>query len=407
MDRLDNGLSNLKLTGFLVALAGSAFSRSVCEIGLGIYTICFLTERIFFKKKVLPPFPQAGFLAPLTVSLLASLFISHDFWISTRGLWKYLSGFFIFYAGIDSLRTEKDLRRTLWAFLIVYMIAGWAGVVQGITGHDFIYHREPIAQAGMVRITGAFKHYNDYATFLLPGFSMALALLLDSGSRRKKSRMFLSAALLQTLSYALLQTASRSAFLRVSASFFIFIVFLRPSKILFAAVLIFAAAACVIPSPMKTRLNGMFNLRGESAPERLLLMKVSCAMIKESPLFGLGINTYSENFARFKPKKYPGAMYAHNSYLQMAAEIGLVGIFFYLLFIFSVLSQFVHQLTKNKEDPRRIFLLAAGAGIAGILVNALFESLLQSTQLRMLFWWLMGFGAAIAAILIKPSSEQS
>ena len=151
----------------------------------------------------------------------------------------------------------------------------------------------------------------------------------------------------------------------------------------------------------------IFNLQGESNPERILLMKISFSMIKASPFFGLGINTYSDNFSRFKPVNYQGAMYAHNSYLQMASEIGLVGLFLYLFFIFMLLFKFINLLSKNKDDPHRIFLLAAVAGIIGILVNALFESLLQSTQLRLMFWWLVGFAGATAFNIIQRKSSDS
>lgn len=400
-------LSNLKLFGFLIAFAGSAFSRSVSEAGLGIYLFFFLFERIFFRKKTVTPFPQSGLLVVFFGSLLISLFISHYFWISVKGFWKYSSGFFIFYAGVDSLRTAKELRGTLWFIGIVYLVSALAGIIQGITGQDFIYRRAPIMQADMVRITGAFKHYNDYATFLVPGFALALALFLDSGMRRKKIEAFLSGALLLTLSYALLQTASRGALLGAICSFLVFIFFSRPSKKMLVVALIFILLAGAVPSPMRTRLKNVFNLQGEGTPERILLMKICYSMIRENPLFGLGINTYSDNFSRFKPKDYPGAMYAHNSYLQIAAEIGLVGIFLYLLFIASLLRTFIYRLSKNKDDPARIFLLAAIAGIIGILVNALSESLLQSTQLRMMFWWFVGLAGAIAFNIIQRKSSDS
>ena len=125
---ISEALSNLKLFGFFIVFAGSAFSRSVSEIGLGIYLFFFLFERIFFQKETVTPFPQLGILIVFLGSLVISLFISQYFWTSVKGFWKYLSSFLIFYTAIDSLRTSKELRRTLWFIWILYLAPALMGV---------------------------------------------------------------------------------------------------------------------------------------------------------------------------------------------------------------------------------------------------------------------------------------
>ena len=90
---------NFKTFGFLVAIAGAAFSITLCGIGIGIYMVGVLLQFFVGKDYDWRPYPQAVFLIPLIATLLVSLFISDYFFISLRGFGKYLQGFILLYAG--------------------------------------------------------------------------------------------------------------------------------------------------------------------------------------------------------------------------------------------------------------------------------------------------------------------
>jgi O-antigen ligase len=122
-------------------------------------------------------------------------------------------------------------------------------------------------------------------------------------------------------------------------------------------------------------------------------------MVAENPLFGLGLNTYSLNFARFKPPDYEAQMYTHNSYVQMATESGLLGTGLFILFLAVLVFACAGRLLKRRDtDPSKVLGAALLAGVFGLLVNCLFDSVLQSTQLRTLFWSLLGAALAVAAL---------
>jgi O-antigen ligase len=95
-------------------------------------------------------------------------------------------------------------------------------------------------------------------------------------------------------------------------------------------------------------------------------------------------------------------MYAHNSYVQMAAESGVLGIGLYLAFLAAVLFRIARSVLRAEESFPKLAALALFSGAAGLLVNALFESLLQSTQLRTLFWSILGVAAGLACQRLRP-----
>lgn len=391
-------LRAIKTFGFLLAVFGCAFSNSICGIGLGTYFGAFALGLVF-SKETRPAYPAWRLLIALLLSLLVSVAISDYLVISLKGFGKYLQGFLLLYAGLDVLRTEKDNKAFIFTLAAGYLLALSSGVYQEIYGVDFIRgHAINPYRDDITRLTGTFKHCNDFGTFLVPGFAFALALLWDSARQKKWLWSLFWLALFAALSWALVRTISRGAIIAAFASLFFFILFFRGRG---WALLGLAAALIVlwfVPSPVRERLHELPSLRAGDMSERVLLLKTSLRMVAENPVFGLGLNTYSDYFPKFKPADYPALMYTHNSYLQMAAESGLLGLGLYLLFLAVVIGRCIKDLLRRAMDLPKVLGLALVAGVGGILVNCLFESALQSTQLRTLFWALLGVAVALSRL---------
>lgn len=388
-------LDQIKFIGFLVAIMGTGFGNSFCGVGLGIYLVSLVLQLISKKKDTLPVFPQIKFFIPLILSFLISVFISHYFSTSLRGFGKYLQGFALLYAALDTVKDRQRLSWAVGALIVVFVVGALDGIWQYFTGFDFVRGREPILQE-FRQVTGPLKHYNDFGTFLLPSFSIITALLFFS-FRERKYYLSLACAVCMALSvWAMTLTLSRSAILASFFSLFIFCLFFRFRWVAFGSIMIIFILIWVTPSMFSLRLHQMVSLHQSSAPERILILKTTLRMIESHPFFGLGLNTYSEYFKLFKPQNYAGLMYAHNSFAQIAAEAGLVGLFSYLVFIASLLASAIKKAITNQDLLMQTLAIGFISAVAGILFNAVFESLLQSTQLRTLFWVLLGLALAAA-----------
>ena len=393
-------LRPIKTFGFLLAVFGTSFSISICGIGLGIYVGAMILTAMLDRQYEWRPYPAWRFLVPLLASLAVSTVISDYRWVSLRGFGKYLEGFLLLYAGIDVVRSEKDKKALIFALAAAYGLAAADGVYQKLAGMDLLHgHLINIYVDGVMRLTGPFKHCNDFGTFLVPGLVISLALALDLMRRKKWAASVLWFALLAVLGWALVNTLSRGAILAAFAALFFFCLFFRARRHAVLPVAGTLALLWTIPSPLRDRLHELSSLKAGNMPERILLLKTSLRMIAEGPVFGLGLNTYSDNFPKFKPPDYPAHMYAHNSYLQMATESGVLGVALLLAFIVAVMLRCRKKLVGRQDgDSFKIFGAALLAGAFGILVNGLFDSVLQSTQLRTLFWSLAGVALAIASL---------
>ena len=84
---------------------------------------------------------------------------------------------------------------------------------------------------------------------------------------------------------------------------------------------------------------------------RIVLWKEAIAIIKDHPFLGCGLNTYSIVAPKYKIAE-GGGIYPHNSYLQMAAETGLLGLGAFLWIIIILFRTSLSNLKKISNQVR-------------------------------------------------------
>ncbi len=397
MQTLRAKLTLVGTAGLLIALISMGFSKSVNSIGLGICAAALLL-RVISGEKGLVEIPYVRVLIAFALFLAIDLVVNHQyFWTSVRGLWKYMGGFLTMVLIMDALKDKKNTSLLLYTLLAAYGFSAFTGLWQKFTGFDLLYFRPTYAEEAQVRLSGSFKHYNDYGTFLMTGVVVSLAYLVASVLQKKKIQMICGVILFSALSYVLINTFSRSAFVAAIFALTAFCAFFRTRKFSLPVLVIGITLLILFYPPFGDRLKEAFSLTHGTTGERLMLANTGLKMIRHSPIFGLGINTYSIYFPQFRPEHYESIMYAHNSYLQIGSEIGLVGLSLFLLYVVLCLKDSLQLIIRDADSPA-LTALRAGffSAIFGLLVNSCFESLLQSTLLRSLFWTLLGFLVATA-----------
>ena len=78
----------------------------------------------------------------------------------------------------------------------------------------------------------------------------------------------------------------------------------------------------------------------------------------EKPILGWGLGNWkivSTHFAKNRMKEYQVGYHAHNDFLQLMAETGIIGGLMYILFIFSPLFFFIKKFKNHKREQKRIF----------------------------------------------------
>ncbi len=334
---------------------------------------------------------------------LLSLTQTHYWAESLRGLFKVFRHIFLCVGVAYTLDTPKKIRKLYPYFFVAAATTALDGFYQGITGRDFFNARKMTAyfeQNG--RLTGPFKHANDFSAYLSFVGILYLGIALDGWHFFIKKKYFIYMAGFALVLTALLGTYSRTgwfAFLIAAVG----MAAARKSKIILAAVLGLVVWGIFFSPPLvQLRLSSIWDPHGGTVSERKLLWEEAVGMIKHSPILGLGLNTYSRNERFYKSKDSKADnQYAHNGYLQMAAEIGVLGVLSFLGALFYFLGHSFWIFSKARD------LYFKSAGIALVfatgtfLMHSAFDTGLQSLLLVNLMWLSLGVAWAISGVLTR------
>jgi O-antigen ligase len=156
------------------------------------------------------------------------------------------------------------------------------------------------------------------------------------------------------------------------------------------------ALIAVLISPVGTRLISSFSSEDKSNIERVRLWEEALDLITLRPVGGAGLGNYP---LIVKPSAdYREPFYAHNLFLDIALETGLVGLFFFVAFLFSgILSAW-----KKWRQGSDVLALALLSSLLVFFTHSFFESPLFSVHILPIFLLLMA--ASIFNYLCFPSN---
>lgn len=229
------------------------------------------------------------------------------------------------------------------------------------------------------RVKGTFFNPNFFAGYLAAILVLGVGLMLDN-DEKKRVKITLSFSLPLILIAIFLTQSRGGLFSLLVGLFFVLLYRFRKRAILFYAVILLSIL--IIPNPVVQRLKTV-KITDPYAYSRIEMWKSSFPRIMENPLgAGLGIYKYTSQRHAF-PVEEAVARYgkkaetAHNEYLQIAVELGVLGFFTFLWGIFLVVKEglLAIQVLKTK---RLGFPVGGAVGLLGGIIAILSHGLVDS-----------------------------
>jgi O-antigen ligase len=160
----------------------------------------------------------------------------------------------------------------------------------------------------------------------------------------------------------------------------------------------------------KNRIIHFFEFNeGGGFSQRHFLWKTGLDMFTERPILGQGLGTFMFNFERFKPKDYPAGWeisYAHNCFLQIASETGILGFLSFITMITILFFVSIKILIGIKKNVLYYHILSGLLiGIFAYLVGSTFDTNLYSLPLAVLFWFMVGLVVGVIKIIHLESRQ--
>jgi len=314
----------------------------------------------------------AGFYILMFASFLWAVNPEKSFWGNferLNGAFTQLHYFCLFILLAAMLKTKRQWRRLLrFNLLIAYVICLYA-LAQELK-LPFVY------ETGAGRVTSSIGNPLFLASYLIIQFFINLKLILELWREQAAKALIIFYSIgLVLISHIIIAAGVRGVFLGLVIGLFLFLAGLffilkkqsSSRRYIGLAFLFFALMAAAIfflrerdfikESPIINRLTN-YSLENATIQTRLRAWKGGLAAIKEHPLLGVGWENYYVVFSRhFDPIFYNLTWQetywdrAHNNYINIANELGILGLILYLL-IFAAAVFYLWKLLIRADDWR-------------------------------------------------------
>ncbi len=289
-------------------------------------------------------------LGTMLVSTLVAINISD----SLKEISKWLEFLALILFGTQYIRT----RRQIWILVVLICLAGISQAIYGYTQAFYSLGPANFIRDASLRVYGTFDQPNPFAGYLNISLSIALALLLLGRNWMTRILAGLTAVLLFAAEYL---TQSRGGEIALAiALLFILIVGIPAVRAVMRPLIVVglgaiaASLAGFIPSSIFTPLLNILgianisftspNTQDYSTAERLAHWIAGLHMFFDHPILGVGIGNYPDAYPQYYVTIFVNSLgHAHNYYINIAAEMGFIGLVVYLLFLLAIFVAGAHS----------------------------------------------------------------
>lgn len=379
------------------ALAGTVFFMPLNLFVMeGCLVLALLLGAWYLRQYAAPPLSRTTLLRPIAgfaLAALASLIGSPNlgmgvaFYIFTVLQYICLYGMVLYF-----VHGEKERRFLLWVFLmgaVCVVLYGFYQYLHMATLHEASWVDNEAFPRLQRRMYSTLYNPNLLSAFLL--MVMGLAASMTVWTRHPWHRL-LYGGLFAALAICLVLTYSRGSWLSV-CGLVIFFGFVWDKRVW----LLLAIVPLVLGfyhGGVTERLLSIFSHSeaDTSVSMRLDMWQGALSMIGDHPVLGIGWGAFKYVYPLYNELiKEAGItiFHAHNMFLNIFAETGVVGFFFYLWFFFGHAWYAVRFLQYQHTSPfaKAIAMATAGA-IISMAISGLSDYDLFSVQVSLTLWFL-------------------
>jgi len=352
--------------GVFLLFVGMPFLPTMALVALVCYTaLCCLVKLILGKRRFRMEALDASALTFAFALLCGGLFSFSS--ASRKPALVFLCFLCAYFLTVILIRTREWLLRCFGGALFSATLVALYGIAQ--------YFILPSSEAGAWldtsmfedisgRVVSTLENPNMLAEYLILLFPFAAALLLSRGVPAKKlAALFACGA----IGVCIILTWSRGAWLGLLLGALVFLLIWnrRTIYLILAGVASIPFLPLVLPDSIVSRFTSIGNIADTSTSYRLNIWRGAVHMLEDYWSCGIGIGeaAWDTVYPRYSLAAIETAPHAHNLYLQIWVETGVVGILLLIVFLFLLLQcafTFFGDLSRMKNE---VSASALGTGI--------------------------------------------
>lgn len=311
------------------------------------------------------------------------------FWTKIAAI-HFFALFLFFAAAPVFIDSAKRLRKIVWLICIFGFAFAFFAILQAVLSPQKIYGIYDVPYANPF---GSFVNRHNFAAYMEMTLCLPLGLMFTGAVGKDRKLLYITA--IGLMGIALLLSASRGGFISLLAAVFLLVILTTKNtgkgqvwlKLGLAVLLIGTIIAGSILIGGESSLT-RFAERAAAADmptDRTHIWRVTLQVILNHLPFGTGLGAYGVAYTEFdRNNGLDRVEQAHNDYLEVLANAGIVGLIIGAFFIYRLFrTGLANAQTSNRF--RRGVCLGALAGCFAVLVHSLFDFVLHTTAVSVLF----------------------
>ncbi|MBZ5539039.1 MAG: O-antigen ligase family protein [Acidobacteriia bacterium] len=403
------GICSLLTFAVLTHGAVEEWSAAVLEIGASVLFLTWALGSLFCKEEELhipPLLPPLVLLAGVGVGqiLLHTTVYAYRTRMEVQLLLAY--AILLFVAG-QAYHTLADWRGFVWFVMAMGFAVAVFGILQHLTFNGKLYWFREMRYGGIP--FGPYVNRNHFAGLMEMVIPVGLTPLVFGKVRRERWMMVGLLTLLPIV--ALLLSASRGGIISFLVELVVLALLLRLRRsggkhALAGGLVLLLALLLVSWVGVQEALQRFASLQTLelNSDKRVSMTRDTWRIFLDYPLAGTGLGTLQSIFPKYDTL-YDGKVvdHAHNDYLEVLAETGILGGLCCGLFLSLLLVRGLRRLLKQENSAAAALQTGGLVGCVGILVHSLVDFNLHIPSNALLFLLL----AYLATAGILPSPRPS
>lgn len=298
---------------------------------------------------------------------------------------------------------DARLRRTLLYFLVILVLVNLLlGFSQSVSGGQSFYLYNSSHNGLPI---GLFANRNHSAQLLLLGMFLFAGLMMTADDKRWRGggRLMIIVSVLFVLTFSIIATNSRTVSMLLLPAFLFLAWQFTPSAMkrrgaaitAFGSLLVGLGLAALASSGKFSVVNRLFDRFAASDDHRFEFWPDAVQAMWVYFPFGSGLGSFDMVFRAHEPLASVGQQYvnnAHNDYLELAIETGVLGPLLIIVFLLWFL---IRMLSSRKIKGMPLY---AAAAIIGVLAHSLVDYPLRS-------YAILAFASMMLTVFALPDSS--
>jgi len=317
----------------------------------------------------------------------ASLLWADNFGVAMREFRVVVFESALFYFLLRATPLEKrHLWRIVGALILATVIVSFIGLYQ------YFFTSDVITAEGVRRIHGVYGSPNNLGLFLGRIVPILAAVALFGGSLRRRAIYCLIAL---PVALCLYLTYSRGAWLLGLPAAFIFLGLMRGKKaLLISLFVILVIALSLLPLVGTERLASLFNTQSGTTFLRLKLWQGSLNMIRDHPLFGVGLDNflyqYRTRYVLPEAWEELDLSHPHNIVLDYWTRLGILGVIAIGWMQLAFFGKALRLYRQLADRDLKALLLGLMASMVAFLAHGLIDNSYFLVDLAFVFFLTLG-----------------